>query len=176
MVSKLTGDLLLAGRLVSLLSTLGICLTLAWIVYRSAPARAPKRAKAAGAILAGALPCGLKTMDWAQLMRVDMLALWLTFAGSALFIVGRTAIARYAAFVLFIAALYTRQNADCRPSGLPGGRHHSEYPEGDQTTRLCGGAWRCRDDVARTRDPRPDLDTSSFTTRTRFLSAGRSLM
>ncbi len=114
-VSKLTGDLLLAGRLVSLLSTLGICLTLAWIVYRSAPARAPKMAKAAGAILAGALPCGLKTMDWAQLMRVDMLALWLTFAGLALFIVGRTAVSRYAAFVLFIAALYTRQTLIAGP-------------------------------------------------------------
>lgn len=114
-VSKLTGDLLLAGRLVSLLSALGICLTLPWIVYRSVPARAPKVAKVGGAVLAGALPCGLKTMDWAQLMRVDMLALWLTFMGLALFILGRTAISRYAAFVLFIAALYTRQTLIASP-------------------------------------------------------------
>ena len=114
-VSKLTGDLLLAGRLVSWLSTLGICLTLAWIVYRSLPARAPKIAKTGGAILAAALPCGLKPMDWAQLMRVDMLALWLTFAGLAVFILGKTAASRYAAFVLFIAALYTRQTLIAAP-------------------------------------------------------------
>ncbi len=114
-VSKLTGDLLLAGRLVSLLSTLGICLTLAWIVYRSLPERAPKIAKTGGAILAAALPCGLKPLDWAQLMRVDMLALWLTFAGLAAFILGKTAAARYAAFVLFIAALYTRQTLISAP-------------------------------------------------------------
>ncbi len=114
-VSKVTGDLLLAGRLVSLLSTLGICLTLAWIVHRSLPARAPGMAKWGGATFAGALPCGLKTLDWAQLMRVDMLALWLTFAGLALFILGRSSRWRYAAFVLFIAALYTRQTLIAGP-------------------------------------------------------------
>lgn len=108
-MSKATGDLLIAGRLVSLLSTLGLCLTLAWIVYRSAPVRAPRYAAIAGAIVAGAFPCGLQAMDWALLMRVDMLGLWLTFAGLGLFILGKTAVPRYAAFVLFVAAMYTRQ-------------------------------------------------------------------
>jgi hypothetical protein len=108
-VSRLTGNLLFAGRLVSLVSTLALCLTLGWTVYRSVPARAPKLAAIGGAIFAGALPCGLDNMDWALLMRVDMLGLWLTFAGLALFIFGRTAAMRYAAFVLFVAAMYTKQ-------------------------------------------------------------------
>jgi hypothetical protein len=110
MVSKLTGNLLFAGRLVTLLSTLALCLTLGWTVYRSVPARAPKLAAIGGAVFASALPCGLDNMDWALLMRVDMLGLSLTFAGLAVFIFGRTAILRYAAFALFVASMYTKQS------------------------------------------------------------------
>jgi len=94
---------------VSLVSTFALCLTLGWTVYRSVPARAPKLAAIGGALFAGALPCGLDNMDWALLMRVDMLGLWLTFAGLALFILGRNAAMRYTAFVLFVAAMYTKQ-------------------------------------------------------------------
>lgn len=110
MVSTQTGNLLFAGRLVSLVSTIGLCLTLGWTVYRSVPARASKLAAIAGAIFAGTLPCGLDNMDWALLMRVDMLGLWLTFAGLAVFILGRSFATRYAAFVLFVAAMYTKQS------------------------------------------------------------------
>ena len=110
MVSRQTGNLLFAGRLVSLLSTIGLCLTLGWTVYRSVPARASKLAAIAGGIFAGTLPCGLDNMDWALLMRVDMLGLWLTFAGLAVFILGRSFATRYAAFVLFVAAMYTKQS------------------------------------------------------------------
>ncbi len=81
-----------------------------WTVYRSVPGRASKLAAIGGAIFAAALPCGLDNMDWALLMRVDMLGLWLTFAGLAVFIFGRTAAMRYAAFVLFVAAMYTKQS------------------------------------------------------------------
>lgn len=108
-LSKVTGDMLFAGRLVSLLSAFCLCLTLAWTVYRSVPVRAPLTAAIGGAILAAALPCGLKTMDWAALMRVDMLGLFLTFAGLAVFILGTQTASRYLAFVLFVAAMYTRQ-------------------------------------------------------------------
>ena len=110
MVSTQTGNLLFARRLVSLVSTIGLCLTLGWTVYRSVPARASKLAAIAGAIFAGTLPCGLDNMDWALLMRVDMLGLWLTFAGLAVFILGRSFATRYAAFVLFVAAMYTKQS------------------------------------------------------------------
>jgi hypothetical protein len=108
-VSRITGDLLFAGRLVSLLSTFALCLTLGWTVYRAVPARVTKLAAIGGAIFAGTMPCGLETMEWATLMRVDMFGLWLTFAGLALFILGKTAAMRYAAFVFFIAAMYTKQ-------------------------------------------------------------------
>ena len=110
MVSTQTGNLLFAGRLVSLVSTIGLCLTLGWTVYRSVPARASKLAAIAGAIFAGTLPCGLDNMDWALLMPVDMLGLWLTFAGLAVFILGPSFATRYAAFVLFVAAMYTKQS------------------------------------------------------------------
>jgi len=108
-VFRLTGDLLFAGRLVSLVSTFALCLTLGWTVYRSVPVRAPKLAAIGGGLFAGALPCGLDNMDWARLMRVDMLGLCLTFAGLAVFIFGRNAAMRYTAFVLFVAAMYTKQ-------------------------------------------------------------------
>src|ERR1700757_4645094 len=49
-VSRLTGDLLFAGRLVSLVSTIALCLTLGWTVYRAVPARAPRLAAIGGAI------------------------------------------------------------------------------------------------------------------------------
>jgi hypothetical protein len=42
-------------------------------------------------------------------MRVDMLGLWLTFSGLAVFILARTRPQRYGAFVLFVAAMFTKQ-------------------------------------------------------------------
>jgi len=108
-MSKFTGDLLIAGRLVSAISCLGICLTLAWIVYSTAPKSASRVAVIGGAVLAGAFPCGLIAMRWVPVMRVDMLGLCFTFAGLAVFVLARTSAQRYCAFVLFVAAMYTRQ-------------------------------------------------------------------
>lgn len=109
-VSKLTGNLLLAGRLVSSFSALGICLTLAWVVYRTTPVRASRLAAVGGAIVAMAFPCGLSMMRWAPFMRVDMLGLWLSFSGLAMFVLARTTAQRFFAFVLFVAAIYTKQS------------------------------------------------------------------
>ncbi len=109
-LSKVTGNLLLAGRLVSSLSSLGICITLSWVVYRSVPARASRLAAVCGAILAAAFPCGLDVMKWTPLMRVDMLGLWLSFVGMAVFVLARNTAQRYFAFVLLVAAIYTKQS------------------------------------------------------------------
>lgn len=108
-VSKLTGDLLLAGRLVSSFACIGICLTLAWLVYCAAPPRASRLAAIGPAVFTVAVAAGLDVMRWTPLMRVDMLGLWFTFAGLAVFVLARTTTQRYAAFVLFVAAMYTRQ-------------------------------------------------------------------
>lgn len=108
-VSKLTGDLLFAGRLVSMLSGIGIGLVLAWIVYRSVPARAPRLGAISASVLAASLPCGLESMEWTPYMRVDMLGLLLTFGGLAVFILARSTAQRYGAFILLVAAMYTRQ-------------------------------------------------------------------
>ncbi len=48
-------------------------------------------------------------MQWAPFMRVDMLGLFLTFGGLAVFILARSSLQRYAAFLLCVAAMYTRQ-------------------------------------------------------------------
>ena len=109
-ISKLTGDLLLAGRLVSSLSSLGICLVIGWLVYRVAPARSSRIAATGGALLGAALPCGLFNMKWAPLMRVDMLGLWLSLGGLSMFILARTTFQRFAACVLLVAAIYTKQS------------------------------------------------------------------
>ena len=108
-VSKVTGDLLLAGRLVSSFSGVAICLTLGWLIYRVAPAWVPRLAATCGAALAVAFPCGLEVMRWTPLMRVDMLGLWCTFAGLTIFVLARTGAQRYIALVLLLAAMYTRQ-------------------------------------------------------------------
>jgi len=42
-------------------------------------------------------------------MRVDMLGLWFTFAGLSVFVLSRSSAQRYCAFLLFVAAMYTRQ-------------------------------------------------------------------
>jgi hypothetical protein len=115
-VSEITGNLLLAGRLVSSFSSLGICLTLAWVVYRTVPASAPRLAAVGGAILAAAFPCGLDVMKWSPFMRVDMLGLWLSFSGLAVFVLARTTTQRFCAFVLFVAAIYTKQSLRVRSS------------------------------------------------------------
>ena len=109
-MSEITGNLLLAGRLVSSISTLGICLTLAWVVYRTAPARASRLSAVGGAIFAATLPCGLNVMKWAPNMRVDMLGLWLCFSGLTVFVLARNTAQRFCAFALFVAAVYTKQS------------------------------------------------------------------
>lgn len=109
--SILTGDLLIAGRLVSAISCFGISVTLAWVVYCTAPKSASRSTAVGGAALAASSPFGLITMMfWTPLMRVDMLGLFFTFTGLSVFILARTAAQRYCAFALFVAAMYTRQS------------------------------------------------------------------
>jgi hypothetical protein len=108
-VSKLTGDLLIAGRLVSSFACVGICLALGWLVYRTAPPRASRLAAIGGAVFTVAVACGLDVMKWTPMMRVDMLGLWFTFFGLVVFVLARTSAQRYAAFLLFVAGMYARQ-------------------------------------------------------------------
>jgi hypothetical protein len=107
--SKATRDLLFAGRLVSMLSSMGICLVLASIVYLAVPRRFSRRAAIGAAVFTATLPCGVEAMAWAPLMRVDMFGLLLTFTGLGMFVLARSNVQRYGALILLVAAMYTRQ-------------------------------------------------------------------
>jgi hypothetical protein len=116
-VAALGVDGLVAGRLVSLASTLAMCgclAALAWLAVRARFGRRPAQFAAATGF---ALPLAmLPVFCWAPMMRVDMLAAALGFAGMlcAAMAPARPGLLPLAG-VLFVAALYTRQSAVAAP-------------------------------------------------------------
>ncbi len=105
-------DLLLAGRVVSYLSMVGIAALAAALAWAAIPTRFGNLARSAGASMV-ALSFGLRSvLGWTPQMRVDLLGLFLVFAGVYLFVRGR----RMAAFVLFVLALYTKQTFLAAPA------------------------------------------------------------
>ncbi len=102
---------LTAGRSLSLLSTLGIGVVLAFTVAFSSSPRAPWLLRAASGAFAGVLPLMMNSVSgWCSLMRVDMLALFLMYAGLAVYItLGKRERWQYAAAILFVLALFTKQ-------------------------------------------------------------------
>jgi hypothetical protein len=111
-----THDLLIAGRLVSVVSALIIILIFAVQVFTCLPRRTPVSGRLSGALTAIVLVYSLTGLEWARLMRVDLLGLAFTFAGLALFIMsGRRAAPEYTAFVLFFLALFTKQTLIAAP-------------------------------------------------------------
>lgn len=112
-VKALTGDMLAAGRWVSFASALGIFLVLL-LQTRSAIPGPPSWGPACAAPL---LCANLNTMSWAKFMRVDLLALLLTFLGLWLFQTGRDRPwMRYLAFSLFVLAVFTKQTQIAAPA------------------------------------------------------------
>ncbi len=81
--SALTGaDMLYVGRAVSIASTLVTALVIGLIVARAAPARSPRLARLLSGACGGLVIFSLwPVIYWAQLMRVDMLAILLSLAG-----------------------------------------------------------------------------------------------
>jgi len=109
-MALITGDLLAAGRLVSLLSLAGACLILAWLTWFCLPPKVDRVSRWIGTASAGLLVFTLPVWRWAVLMRVDTLAMLFSFAGIALFILARRRPALvYGAFLLFVAAIFTKQ-------------------------------------------------------------------
>ncbi len=113
-------DELATGRAVSLASALAAALATgaiaAMIVERSYGAHGRRFAFAAAALLTLTF---VPIIDWAPLMRVDMLAMALTLGGLA---VGLKAIDRpcliVVAALLFVAAIYTKQTSIAAPAAL----------------------------------------------------------
>jgi hypothetical protein len=115
-VASVTGSLLSAGRAVSVVSGGLTTVTIATMLYLSLPRRFDFWRRASAATCAGLLPSLLVVMTWTSLARVDMLAVFLSFVGLALFVLaGRRQIWEYVAFGFFVAAAFTKQTAIAAP-------------------------------------------------------------
>jgi hypothetical protein len=115
-------DMLVAGRSISLLSTIVIGLVCARLAYMATPERLQRPARLAGATMAGlsVFSC-VPVIQWSALMRVDMLAVALSFAGLWLIM---TSIERpshlYLGLLLFLLAIFTKQTSIAAPlASLP---------------------------------------------------------
>jgi 4-amino-4-deoxy-L-arabinose transferase-like glycosyltransferase len=120
-VAALLGmDMLYAGRLVSIVSTVLAMGMVAAISVRVGPAQTSVRIRTLAAT-GGALTIFSMwpVTYWAQLMRVDMLAFFLTLLG---FWLGLKALDRprliYAAAIALVAAIYTKQTSIIAPAAL----------------------------------------------------------
>ncbi len=106
-----TGDLLLAGRTVSLVSTIGLAGIVAMLVSQSIPVGFPRLWRLASGALGAALVLSTESViGWASLMRVDMLGLMLMYGGLAVCIhSGKKAAGQYFAVFLFVLAAFAKQ-------------------------------------------------------------------
>lgn len=115
-VANFTHDLLAAGRWVSFISALLIGAVIGLFTWVSVPSLLAFP-RAAAAVVSGLLCYNLSTMRWAEFMRVDLLALLLTFAGLLLFLLADDHSGLdYAAFLLFVLALFTKQTQLAAPA------------------------------------------------------------
>ena len=103
--------MLAAGRGVSIVSTLVLCCLIGMVTWRACRSNVRRPAAAAGALVAALLPAALlPVISWSVLMRVDMLALTLTYAGIALATCAlRWPRLLYPAVVAFVLAVFTKQ-------------------------------------------------------------------
>ncbi|WP_324808447.1 hypothetical protein SH584_03000 [Sphingomonas sp. LY29] len=120
-VAGLTGwDELVAGRSVSLGSTVLISVVAGWIASTAVGASASRRAATLCGMLAGlAIFCCSAVVLWAPYMRVDMLSVALSLAGllTAMKALRQPKLIVLAAF-FFVAAVYTKQIALAAPAAV----------------------------------------------------------
>lgn len=116
-IAAATGNLLTAGRLTSILSLVGTCLVMALLTASCLPSGGSRAARLIGSFSAGTLIFTTPGWSWACLMRVDTLALFLTFSGLALFVLARRRPAlAVLSFACFVAAMYTKQTMVAAPA------------------------------------------------------------
>ena len=118
LVEKGTGNFLIAGRLVSVFSALGICVLVGLIVWNCSTPQSPMRFRVAGATLGALLCLRLDTLNaYIPEMGVDLLAVFLSFLGIYVFLrYSASSAARYMAFAIFVAAIFTKQTMVAAPS------------------------------------------------------------
>jgi hypothetical protein len=115
--ARITGDYLVAGRLVSAVSGLGISLLLGFLVFRASPRRISARIRGAGALLTALLCFRVDSLGrYIPRLGVDLLAVFLTLLGVFLFLRSRSKPAgHYAAFAVFVVAVFTKQTMIAAP-------------------------------------------------------------
>jgi hypothetical protein len=115
-LEKWTGDLVLAGRLVSFISILSIELVFGVLVFFCLPRKLDLVSRHSGALFAALLPSFLYVARWTRTARVDTLAVFLCVAGAAVFVLGaKRRWTQYIAFALFVAAVFTKQTMVAAP-------------------------------------------------------------
>jgi hypothetical protein len=115
LVATLTGDLLIAGRWVSSLCSLGSAFLIGLLVYLSAPNHVSRFWRCVIVAVAALLPFTIEAMDWGSLMRVDMIAIFLTLAGLVLFASGAGVRRVYAGMALMVLAMFAKQTMVAAP-------------------------------------------------------------
>ncbi|HEX8163302.1 MAG TPA: hypothetical protein VF538_15640 [Pyrinomonadaceae bacterium] len=117
LVAPATGNLLVAGRLTSILSLLGSCLVMASLAAACLPPARRPAARWLGAFSAGTLIFTTPVWTWAYTMRVDTLGVFLSITGVALFVAARRRPAlAFLSCVCFVAAVYTKQTMVAAPA------------------------------------------------------------
>ena len=116
LLTPVSRNLLLAGRLTSILSLIGTCL-IAGLLTAKLLSPGPKNlGRVAGALTAGTLVFATPLWSWACLMRVDTLGIFFSMTGIALFVFARRRGALgFVAFVCFVAGVYCKQTALAAP-------------------------------------------------------------
>lgn len=115
LVNLVVPDLLMAGRLVSAVSALGIAALASWMVFFAAGPGGLARALAT--LVTGLMALHLPATFWSLLMRVDTLGILISFAGVFLYLrSGRQPRLAYAACVCFVLAVYTKQTLIAAPA------------------------------------------------------------
>ena len=115
--AMLNGDMLMAGRAVSVLCTLLIGALVAALVYDTMGPRMSRAARLMGAATGGlTVFCYWPVVAWSPLMRVDMLAVLFSFLGVWLAVrSSRHPWLLHGAVLSFVLAVYTKQNCVAAP-------------------------------------------------------------
>ncbi len=113
----ITGDYLVGGRFVCVLSALGISMIFGLLVFRASPQRIPRGIRGSGALLSALLCFRLDTLsNYIPEMGVDLLAVLITFLGVYVFLryMAKSQY-QYAAFGLFVLGVFTKQTMIAAP-------------------------------------------------------------
>ncbi len=116
-VAGFTGNLLMAGRLTSILSMVGICLIAGLLTAKILPPGTSKMIRFVAGYTAGTLVFSTPLWSWTCLMRVDAIGIFLTIGGVALFVrARRRRLFGFLAFVCFVGAVYSKQTVLAGPA------------------------------------------------------------